>query len=152
MAAGAGRRRCWPAGRARPTGVRRTRRRPHCCSAGHASTGGRPFEDGENLARGLAKLGPATVVVKLGALGALGLAGDQVHQAPAAADHGGRRGRRRGCLRRRLPQSNWSRVGGPDCLRMGNICGAARSAGSRDWEGLPTREDLARQSDGEVIR
>ena len=41
------------------------------------------FDDGEVLARELAKLGPATVVVKLGALGALALSGDEVHRAPA---------------------------------------------------------------------
>ena len=41
------------------------------------------FDDGEMLARELAKRGPATVVVKLGALGALALSGDEVHRAPA---------------------------------------------------------------------
>ena len=50
-----------------------------------AATPPRPatFDDGEVLARGLAKLGPGTVVVKLGALGALALSGDQAHRAPA---------------------------------------------------------------------
>ena len=41
------------------------------------------FEEGEVLARELAKRGPATVVVKLGALGALALSGDEAHRAPA---------------------------------------------------------------------
>lgn len=110
------------------------------------------FEDGENLARGLAKLGPGTVVVKLGALGALALAGDHVHHAPTE------------------PVTVVDAVGAgdafvagylselvvgsavPDCLRMGNICGGAVCGQPGDWEGLPTREDLAQQPVGEIIR
>ena len=61
---------------------RRIRRRPHCCSVSTVPSGPQTFDDGEHLARGLAKLGPATVVVKLGALGSLALSGDDVHQAP----------------------------------------------------------------------
>jgi 2-dehydro-3-deoxygluconokinase len=40
-------------------------------------------DEGEVLGRELAKRGPGTVVVKLGALGALAVAGDEVHHAPA---------------------------------------------------------------------
>ena len=58
-------------------------------------TGAPTVEDGENLARGLAKLGPDNVVVKLGALGSLGLTADQPHHAAGTDNHGGRRSRSR---------------------------------------------------------
>jgi 2-dehydro-3-deoxygluconokinase len=101
------------------------------------------FEYGEALARELAKRGPATVVVKLGALGALALSGDEVHRAAA------------------LPIAVVDPVGAgdafvagylsavvaggsvPDRLRTGNACGAAVCAAAGDWEGLPTRAELA---------
>jgi 2-dehydro-3-deoxygluconokinase len=101
------------------------------------------FEDGETLARELAKRGPATVVVKLGALGALALSGDEIHRAAA------------------LPVAVVDPVGAgdafvagylsaivaggsvPDRLRTGNACGAAVCAVAGDWEGLPTRAELA---------
>ena len=54
-----------------------------CCSARGPAAGPAGFDDGESLARELAKRGPATVVVKLGALGALALSGDEIHRAPA---------------------------------------------------------------------
>ena len=106
-------------------------------------SGSAGFEDGEALARELAKRGPATVVVKLGALGALALSGDEVHRAAA------------------LPVAVVDPVGAgdafvagylsavvaggsvPDRLRTGNACGAAVCAVAGDWEGLPTRAELA---------
>jgi 2-dehydro-3-deoxygluconokinase len=111
------------------------------------------FDDGETLARELAKRGPATVVVKLGALGALALSGDEVHRSPA------------------LPVAVVDPVGAgdafvagylsavvaggsvPDRLRTGNACGAAVCAVPGDWEGLPTRDELADlDSHEEVVR
>ena len=111
------------------------------------------FDSGEHLARGLAKLGPATVVVKLGALGALGLAGDLVHRASAA------------------PITVVDAVGAGDafvagflseyvtgadiaaCLRVGNLLGGAVCQAPGDWEGLPTREELfAGAGSDEIIR
>jgi 2-dehydro-3-deoxygluconokinase len=100
------------------------------------------FEDGEALARELAKRGPHTVVVKLGALGALALSGDEVLRGPA------------------LPVSVVDPVGAgdafvagylsevvvggpiPACLRTGNALGAAVCTVPGDWEGLPTRGEL----------
>jgi 2-dehydro-3-deoxygluconokinase len=111
------------------------------------------FDEGELLARELAKRGPATVVVKLGALGALALSGDEVHRAPA------------------LPVEVVDPVGAgdafvagylsevvaggsvPDALRRANACGAAVCRVPGDWEGLPTRVDLdLLDADGEVVR
>ncbi len=101
------------------------------------------FEEGEVLARELTKRGPATVVVKLGALGALALSGDEVHRAPA------------------LPVTVVDPVGAgdafvagylsevvaggtvPDALRTANACGGAVCGVAGDWEGLPTRAELA---------
>jgi 2-dehydro-3-deoxygluconokinase len=114
------------------------------------------FEDGESLARELAKRGPATVVVKLGAVGALALSGDEVHRAGA------------------LPVAVVDPVGAGDAfvagylsavvaggsvpqrLRTGNACGAAVCAAPGDWEGLPTRGELSdvdvSDVDEEVVR
>jgi 2-dehydro-3-deoxygluconokinase len=109
------------------------------------------FEDGEALARELAKRGPATVVVKLGALGALALSGDEAHRAAA------------------LPVAVVDPVGAgdafvagylsavvgggsvPDRLRTGNACGAAVCAVAGDWEGLPTRAELADLDNNEEV-
>ena len=110
----------------------------------------------EVLARELAERGPSTVVVKLGALGALALSGGQVHSAPA------------------LPVTVVDAVGAgdafvagylselvagrpvPDRLRTGNACGGAVCGVPGDWEGLPTRAELAGPGspvgDGEVVR
>jgi 2-dehydro-3-deoxygluconokinase len=109
--------------------------------------------DDEELARGLAKLGPATVVVKLGARGALSLTGDAVHTAPAE------------------PVTVLDPVGAGDAfvagylsavvadlpegarLRTGNALGAAVCAARGDWEGLSTRAELGyRPHPGEVLR
>lgn len=110
------------------------------------------FDDGENLARGLAKLGPATVVVKLGALGALALAGDHTHSAPTrpvtVVDAvGAGDAFVAGYLAELVVGSDI-----PACLQMGNICGGAVCGQPGDWEGLPTRDDLAEHRGSEIIR
>jgi 2-dehydro-3-deoxygluconokinase len=107
-------------------------------------------EDGEVLARELAKRGPATVVVELGALA---VSGDEVQHAPA------------------LPVTVVDPVGAGDTfvagylaevvadhplpvrLRTANACGGAVCAVRGDSEGLPTRFELA-ALDGptEVVR
>ena len=111
------------------------------------------FDEGELLARELAKRGPATVVVKLGDLGALALSGDEAHRAPA------------------LPIEVVDPVGAgdafvagylsevvaggsvPDALRTANACGAAVCQAPGDWQGLPTRVDLDLPGTrGEVVR
>jgi 2-dehydro-3-deoxygluconokinase len=111
------------------------------------------FDDGEVLARELAKRGPRTVVVKLGALGALALSGDEVHRGPA------------------LPVTVVDPVGAGDafvagylgelvaggpvpvCLRTGNALGAAVCTVPGDWEGLPTRDELGeRPGTEDVVR
>lgn len=116
-------------------------------------TGTPSVEDGENLARGLAKLGPPTVVVKLGALGALGLTADTAFHAPAPAITvvdavGAGDAFVAGYLSELV-------IGAPvaECLRMGNTLGAAVCQQPGDWEGLPTREELANPVlIGEVVR
>ena len=111
------------------------------------------FEDGEDLARGLAKMGPATVVVKLGALGSMAVQGDQTFRAATQ------------------PITVVDAVGAGDafvagylselvagraaeeCLRMGNTLGGAVCQQPGDWEGLPTREELNDSTvTGEVVR
>jgi 2-dehydro-3-deoxygluconokinase len=101
------------------------------------------FEEGEALARELAKHGPATVVAKLGALGAVALSGDAVHRAPArpvaVVDPVG--------AGDAFVAGYLSEViaGGtvPDALRTANACGGAVCGVAGDWEGLPTRAELA---------
>ncbi|WNE99744.1 sugar kinase [Streptomyces luomodiensis] len=108
-------------------------------------------ETGAALARKLARLGPGTVVVKLGALGALALRHGETHRAPArpvtvvdavGAGDAFVAGYLSGV------------VGGApvaDCLSTGNLLGAAVCAAPGDWEGLPTREELAARSDDEEV-
>ena len=104
-------------------------------------------------ARGLAKLGPVTVVVKLGALGALGPAAGHVHHAPAATiivvdAVGAGDAFVAGYLSERV-------AGAPmiDCLRMGNTLGGAVCQAPGDWEGLPTRDELSNPIfAGDVLR
>jgi len=99
-------------------------------------------EDGVNLARGLATLGPRTVVVKLGALGALGLIADTTHYGPARAitvlDAVGAGD---AFVAGYLSEV----VGGASIdhsLAMGNTLGGAVCQEPGDWEGLPTRDEL----------
>ncbi|WP_406025569.1 sugar kinase [Nocardioides sp. NBC_00850] len=106
--------------------------------AGEAS-----FERAEELARELRSLGPATVVIKLGALGALAVTGDAVHRAPT------------------VPVDPIDPVGAGDAFVAGylaelvsgrqeverlataNRTGAEVCLERGDWEGLPTRATLA---------
>ena len=111
------------------------------------------FEEGELLARELAKRGPRTVVVKLGALGALALSGDEAHRASALAvavvdPVGAGDAFVAGYLSEVV-------AGGPvpDALRTANACGAAVCGVPGDWEGLPTRAELADVGgDQEIVR
>lgn len=99
-------------------------------------------DNDEALARGLAGLGAGTVVLKLGARGAMGLTNDHVEFVPTA------------------PVAVTDPVGAGDafvagylsalvedlplaaCLRRGNRLGGAVCRVPGDWEGLPTREEL----------
>ncbi|UQS24390.1 sugar kinase [Amycolatopsis thermalba] len=110
------------------------------------------FELGEDLARELAKTGPRTVVVKLGALGSVALHGGEVHRAEA------------------VPVTVVDPVGAgdafvagylcglvsgepvPGCLRLGNAAGAAVCRVPGDWEGLPARDELGATEPVEVVR
>ena len=118
-----------------------------------APTGAPTVEDGENLARGLAKLGPDTVVVKLGAGGALGLTADRVHHAPAAKITvvdavGAGDAFVAGYLSELVTGAS---IG--DCLDMGNTLGGAVCQEPGDWEGLPTRDELSNPAlAGDVLR
>ena len=111
------------------------------------------FDDGEVLARELAKRGPGTVVVKLGALGALALSGDETHRAPARPvvvvdPVGAGDGFVAGYLSEAVAHRQVA-----ECLRMGNALGAAVCGMRGDWEGLPTRDELAeRPGPEEVVR
>jgi len=115
----------------------------------HAET----FDTAELMARELVQRGPSTVVVKLGALGALALSEQRVHRAPAQAitvvDPVGAgdafvAGYLSELVARRPPI---------DCLNTGNACGAAVCRVRGDWEGLPTRAELVEQFDtSEVVR
>ncbi len=111
------------------------------------------FDDGELMARELAKRGPATVVVKLGALGALAVSGDEVHRAPALSvavvdPVGAGDAFVAGYLSEVVAGAPV-----PDALRTGNACGAAVCAAPGDWEGLPTHAELAQLTgpDGEEV-
>lgn len=97
----------------------------------------------EELARELAKRGPAEVVVKLGEQGALALTGDEVVHAPGLKVSlvdpvGAGDAFVAGYLSARLdglpPQER---------LVRGNVCGAFAVSVEGDWEGLPRRSELA---------
>jgi 2-dehydro-3-deoxygluconokinase len=115
------------------------------------------FEEGEALARGLVARGPATAVVKLGALGALAVSGGidtvEVHRAPARTvtvvdPVGAGDAFVAGYLAELVANRTV-----PDCLGTGNAAGAAVCAVRGDWEGLPTRDELAdRPADQDVVR
>jgi 2-dehydro-3-deoxygluconokinase len=111
------------------------------------------FDDGEILARELVRRGPATVVVKLGALGALALSGDQVHRACARAitvvDPVGAGD---AFVAGYLSEVVAGRPV-PDRLHTGNACGGAVCRVAGDWEGLPTCAELAEEiGPDEVVR
>jgi 2-dehydro-3-deoxygluconokinase len=114
-------------------------------------TPGTTWESGETLAARLAALGPATVVLKLGALGALAH-GDSVVRGEAR------------------PRTVVDVVGAGDafvagylselvrgseprrCLAVGNLAGGAVVGVRGDWEGLPTPAELHLNELDEVIR
>ena len=138
------RRRCWPRLAAAADLVFAGPEEAACCSAATPASGPAASRTARTSPAELAKRGPATVVVKLGALGALALSGDEVHRAPRPAGHRRRPRRRRRRLRRRLPERTVVAGGSvPECLRMGNALRRAPSAPPPgDWEGLPTRDEL----------
>lgn len=94
------------------------------------------------LAVGLAELGADTVVIKLGARGALALTNNQAVAAapdpievvdPVGAGDAFVAGYLSGLVRGASPT---------ECLRRGNQLGAAVCLVPGDWEGLPTQEEL----------
>ena len=98
----------------------------------------------ERLAAGLASLGPATVVLKLGARGAMALTGGEYLRAaadpievvdPVAAGDAFVAGYLSGLVENRSVAT---------CLRRGNRIGGAVCRVRGDWEGLPTPEELTR--------
>jgi 2-dehydro-3-deoxygluconokinase len=111
------------------------------------------FDDGEALAHGLVARGPATAVVKLGALGALAVTRGEVHRAPARTvtvvdPVGAGDAFVAGYLAELVADRTVA-----DCLRTGNAAGAAVCGVRGDWEGLPTRDELAdRPADHDVVR
>ncbi|BDZ54088.1 sugar kinase [Agromyces marinus] len=110
---------------------------------------GLPESDPEALARALADLGPAEVVVKLGADGALAVLEGRLERRPA------------------VPVDVVDTVGAGDAFVAGYLAarlagepvgarldlavrtGAAACAHPGDWEGFPTRRDLEREHDGQ---
>lgn len=115
-------------------------------------------ETGAELAAGLSGLGPGTVVVKLGELGA-------VVTGPGAGDDGGT-----GPVHvPTRPVEVVDPVGAGDAfaagflaerlsgaplraqVALGNACGGAVCRVRGDWEGLPTRAELARDGAAEVV-
>jgi 2-dehydro-3-deoxygluconokinase len=116
-------------------------------------TGQPTFEDGENLARGLVKLGPSVVVVKLGAVGSVALQGDQTYRASTqpitVVDAVGAGD----AFVAGYLSEHVAGAGVPKCLRMGNILGGAVCQQPGDWEGIPTRDELINSTfTGEVVR
>lgn len=115
--------------------------------------GATTVDDGEKLAQALADLGPATAVVKLGALGAVGIASAAAHYAPApvitVVDAVGAGDAFVAGFLSEL-------IGGAplaECLAMGNVLGAAVCQQPGDWEGLPTRDELdAAGPTGDIFR
>ncbi|MBM2614722.1 sugar kinase [Actinoplanes sp. LDG1-06] len=125
---------------------------------GSATAGADPgagWDAGAELAAALAKFGPATVVVKLGALGALAFAGGEVVHGESE------------------PRAVVDPVGAGDafvagylaalgdgaavarCLATGNEAGGRVVTVPGDWEGLPFAAELsvsAEQAEQEVIR
>ncbi|SDO34285.1 2-dehydro-3-deoxygluconokinase [Nakamurella panacisegetis] len=116
-------------------------------------TGGSTVEHGEELARGLIGLGPETAVVKLGALGAVGVTAEGAHYAPARSIAvvdavGAGDAFVAGYLSELVAGASLL-----DCLRMGNVLGGAVCQQPGDWEGLPTRAELTHPLPaGDVVR
>ncbi|MDI5979237.1 sugar kinase [Amycolatopsis magusensis] len=102
--------------------------------------------------RKLADLGPATVVLKLGERGALGLAGDHLVHAPTdAVDVVDAVGAGDAFVAGYLA----AQVDGADLagrLALGNQLGGTVCRMPGDWEGLPTRADLDLAPAADVVR
>jgi 2-dehydro-3-deoxygluconokinase len=103
---------------------------------------GTPPDTAEQLARRIADLGPAEVVVKRGADGALALVEGRVLEEPGrrvtAIDHVGAgdafvAGYLAGMLEASGPEER---------LRLANLTGAFAVTVNGDWEGAPTRDEL----------
>jgi 2-dehydro-3-deoxygluconokinase len=97
----------------------------------------------DQLARELAKRGPAEVVIKLGAQGALALTGDEIVRAPGLRVSlvdpvGAGDAFVAGYLSARLDE-----LSPHERLVRGNVCGAFAVSVEGDWEGLPRRPELA---------
>ncbi|KAA9149123.1 sugar kinase [Amycolatopsis acidicola] len=115
--------------------------------------GGDDFAAGEELARALAATGPRTVVVKLGALGALSLCNGEIHRGRASAVDvvdpvGAGDAFVAGYLSGVVAGASV-----PESVRLGNAAGAAVCAMPGDWEGFPVKEELGPVTgEGEVLR
>lgn len=144
----------WPAGEARAE-IERMLPLVDVCFVGHAEAralgfAGAPAE----LARALRRTGPSTVVVKLGSRGAVAAVDGDLLDVPAipvaAVDPVGAgdafaAGYLAELLAGRPPDER---------LRTAAACGAYAVTTRGDWEGLPSRDDLALLDarDGEVLR
>lgn len=105
----------------------------------------------EDLARAVADLGPAEVVVKLGVEGAGVFAGDRYIQVPAypvdvVDTVGAGDAFVSGYLSQRLRNENPERS-----LIRGTICGSAACATPGDWEGTPALADVVRLENAVLV-
>ncbi|MEQ3549076.1 sugar kinase [Pseudonocardia nematodicida] len=112
--------------------------------------GAETVERGTELAAGLAGLGPPTVVVKLGELGAVADGeGGPLHLPTRPVEVvdpvGAGDAFAAGLLAARLDG-----LSAAEQIALGNACGGAVCREPGDWEGLPTREDLARGGVGDA--
>ncbi|MEU6034457.1 sugar kinase [Actinomadura sp. NPDC047616] len=118
---------------------------------GRPAAGEATVDDGRELAAALLALGPGTAVVKLGALGAVAAHEGGVAYAPARAvtvvDPVGAGDAFAGGYLAELLRGMPPDVG----LRTGNAMGAVVTATEGDWEGLPTRAELAEDLQGEEV-
>ncbi|GAA3640890.1 sugar kinase [Kineosporia mesophila] len=111
------------------------------------------FEEGEKLARLLAAAVGGVVVLKLGALGAIALQGEDAHHGPTtpivATDPVGAGDAFVGGYLAALLES-----GSPQqCLALANRIGGAVCQAPGDWEALPTRAELdALDASTDVVR
>jgi len=101
----------------------------------------------DELAHRLAELGPNQVIIKLGARGAVGLCGDELHVAApvpviAVDQVGAGDAFNAGYLAATLKGKRFT-----DRLAMGARLGAYAVSVHGDWEGLPTLDDLCLQDD-----
>ena len=102
----------------------------------------------ERQARGLGALGPAEVVVKLGARGAVGLLDDTVVPVePVPVDAVDAVGAGDAFVAGYLAERMLGKPG-KERLRTAAACGAFVVSVPADWEGLPTRADLAMLTGG----